>query len=128
MTSASIDMTDTLAIRAEMDPHGYAHTDRDETIKAVRAALKRRSGKTWSVTGGKGTAWGWITITAPPKRREGFGYMSEADRAELGRLLGLDRPAHQQGVDIPAGNDYRREYIARAEGRVSSVTGTPYWD
>lgn len=42
---------------------------RDETIKAIKAALKKRSGKDWSVTGGRGTAWGWIAITAPPKRR-----------------------------------------------------------
>jgi hypothetical protein len=42
--------------------------DRDETIKQIKTALQRRSGKTWSVTGGRGTDWGWITITAPPKR------------------------------------------------------------
>jgi hypothetical protein len=43
--------------------------DRDEAIKRIRAALKKRSGKQWSVTGGRGTAWGWIEIDAPPKRR-----------------------------------------------------------
>src|SRR5262249_21146248 len=43
--------------------------DRDTAIKRIRAALKRRSGKTWSVTGDRGTAWGWINIDAPPKRR-----------------------------------------------------------
>lgn len=44
------------------------HLDRDEAIKRIKAALKRRSGKPWSVTGGRGTAWGWIKIDAPPKR------------------------------------------------------------
>jgi hypothetical protein len=43
--------------------------DRDETIKRIRKALRARSGKDWSVTGGRGTAWGWITIDAPPRRR-----------------------------------------------------------
>jgi hypothetical protein len=42
--------------------------DRDEAIKRIKSALKRRSGKSWSVTGGRGTAWGWISISAPPKR------------------------------------------------------------
>jgi hypothetical protein len=46
-----------------------ATLDRDEAIKRIKAALKRRSGKAWSVTGGKGTAWGWIEIDATPKNR-----------------------------------------------------------
>lgn len=49
------------------DPKPYE--DRNETIKIIRDALKRRSGKPWSVTGGRGTAWGWIRIDAPPARR-----------------------------------------------------------
>lgn len=43
--------------------------DRNETIKAIKTALQKCSGKTWSVTGGRGTAWGWLTIDAPPARR-----------------------------------------------------------
>ena len=110
---------------------------RDETINRIKTALKKRSGKTWSVTGGKGTAWGWITIDAPPKRRkfdddgnpkEEFGYMSPEERAELGRLLGKDRPAHCQGESIPASSDYRQEYVDRAEGKTPSVFGVQYWD
>jgi hypothetical protein len=87
--------------------------DRDATIQAIRKALKARSGKVWSVTGGRGTAWGWIRIDAPPARRtagyilpagladvpenyarddhkhaNGGGYMTAADREELGRLIG----------------------------------------
>src|SRR4026209_1714610 len=42
--------------------------DRNETIKAIKTSLQKRSGKQWSVTGGRGTAWGWITISVPPKR------------------------------------------------------------
>jgi hypothetical protein len=103
------------------------HLDRDETISRIRAALKKRSGKAWSVTGGRGTAWGWISIDAPPKRRTNGGNMTAADQAELATLLGLEH-AHCQGVSIPAGYDYRAEYVDRAEGRKPSVCGTPYWD
>lgn len=101
--------------------------ERDEAIKRIRKALKARSGKAWSVTGGRGTAWGWILVHAPPARREGYGYMSEADRTELARLLGLER-VHDQGESIPAGSDYREEYVDRAEGRTPSVYGKQYWD
>ena len=125
--------------------------ERDETIKRIRTALKRRSGKTWSVTGGRGTAWGWITIDAPPARRtwghylpdgardepENYrerddgtpgGHMSPADRQELGELLGLGEPSHSQGENIPASTDYRVEYVDRAEGRTPTRIGTQYWD
>jgi hypothetical protein len=103
-------------------------TDRNDAIKLIRAALKQRSGKTWSVTGGRGTGWGWIAITAPPARRLGYGYMTDGDREELGKLLGLGGPAPTQGEKIPAGSDYRREYVARAQGQTPTVHGTPYWD
>lgn len=130
-------------------------TDRDETIARIRAALKRRTGRPWSVTGGKGTAWGWIRIDAPPARRtwrsrplphnpggylpgkenwedydsgEPGGYMSPAERAELGAALGLDHPAHHQGVQVAASGDYRTEYVDRAEGRPPRCIAQPYWD
>lgn len=45
-----------------------ANIDRNEAIKTIKAALKARSGKSWSVTGGRGTAWGWIKISVPPSR------------------------------------------------------------
>lgn len=126
--------------------------ERDETIKRIRTALKRRSGKQWSVTGGRGTAWGWIQIDAPPARRtwshrlkagvttdrtedyeeydtgEPGRMMGPQDRAELGNLLGFDKPCHCQGVSIAASNDYWQEYIDRAEGRTPTKIAQPYWD
>lgn len=126
--------------------------ERNETINRIRTALKRRSGKQWSVIGGRGTAWGWIRIDAPPARRT-WGHrlkegvvtnrpedyeeydsgepgrsMSPIDRAELGTLLGFDKPAHHQGVSIAASNDYWQEYIDRAEGRTPAKIAQPYWD
>ena len=124
--------------------------DRNEAISRIRAGLKRRSGKAWSVTGGRGTAWGWICIDAPPARctarfelPEGLadrpenyrevdtfrpgGHMTPADREFLGRLLNKDT-VHFQGESIPASDDYYQEYVDRAEGRAPTKIGTQYWD
>jgi len=111
--------------------------DRDEAIRRIRTALRRRTGLAWSVSGGRGTAYGWIKITAPPRRlvdekgqvggRDAY-YMSEADRRTLAQALGLRSPVHFQGERIPASREYRQEYVDRAEGRNPSVFGTPYWD
>lgn len=102
--------------------------DRDEAVRAIRTALRQRSGKAWSVTTGRGTSWGWITISVPPARRDRYGCMTRADADELAQLLGLDRPVHDQGENIPASSAYRREYIDRASGRTPTAVGTPYWD
>lgn len=42
---------------------------RKETIRRIRAALKRKTGKSWTVRGGRGTGWGWIRVESPPRRR-----------------------------------------------------------
>ncbi len=124
-------------------------TSRDETIQIIRQALRRRSGKAWSVTGGRGTAWGWITIDAPPARRTAHwvlktgapdlpenytevinnapGHITPADRAELAKLLGIEN-THCQGVSIPASSAHYREYIARAKGETPTEIAQPYWD
>ncbi len=113
---------------------------RGEAIAAIRSALKRRSGKAWSVKGGRGTAYGWLRIDAPPARRafewDGvtsttaeFPYPSLADRQELADLLGLGpTPVHPQGISVPASSDYYQEYVDRANGLRPSVFGAPYWD
>ena len=106
-----------------MNRIGELTMDRDDTIREIRAALKRRSGKAWSVNGGRGTSYGWLTIAAPPARRTDFGYLSDADQRELADLLGV--AVHHQGVMVPSGNDYYREYIDRANGREPSVCGRP---
>jgi len=123
---------------------------RAAVIHRIKTALQRRSGKAWSVTGGKGTAYGWITVDAPPARRtwshrlkagcvtdrpedyEGYdcgqpGHtITPTDQAELAALLGTD--VHHQGYSIPSSNDYYREALDRAEGRPVQKLATPYWD
>lgn len=128
------------------------HLERNEVIARIKKALQRRSGKAWSVTGGRGTAWGWLTIDAPPARRtwghrlkagsvtdrpedyeecntgQPGGHMSPEDREELAKLLGLDKPVHFQGQQVPSSNNHYREYLDRAEGRTPTVIAQPYWD
>ena len=102
--------------------------ERDEAIKKIRTALKTRTGKAWSVRGGEGTAWGWISIKSTPKKSaDGFGTLSSEQRMELAKTLGLPEVS-DSGVSIAASSDYREEYVARAEGRTPTVTGKVYWD
>lgn len=103
-----------------------AHLDRDAFIAAVKAALKARSGKVWSVKGGKGTAWGWVSICCQPKHLVN-GVMTQETCQELATLLGLDR-VHDQGVSIAASIAYRAEYLARALGETPAEIAQPYWD
>lgn len=99
--------------------------ERNDAIAAIRSNLKNRSGRTWSVRGGVGSSWGWITITAPPARLE-RGSMSDEDRELLSALLG--ETVHSQGTLVPASSDYRAEYVDRSAGRTPSTIGRPYWD
>lgn len=52
------------------DPAARIHgrMDAADVCKRIKAALKARSGKDWSVKRGRGTAGGWITIDAPKAR------------------------------------------------------------
>lgn len=107
---------------ASQDERPHQDFSRKTVSARIRAALKARSGKPWSVTCGRGTSGGWITIAAKPNQA-----MTQEERTELARLLGKDA-VHHQGEKIPASHDYYREYLDRAEGRTPSVIGEPYWD
>jgi hypothetical protein len=104
-----------------------ASTDRDEATRRIRKGLRQRSVKSWPVMGGRGTAWGWITIDAPPARRTNNGHMTGEERTELATLLGLDS-VHHRGQEIPASAACRQEFMDRADGRVPSGLGQPHWD
>lgn len=100
---------------------------------ALRDALKRRTGLAWSVTHGRGTAYGWVTVDAPPRRRtfgsDGTGpgdYTGAEDRAILAAALQKDH-VHCQGVSIPSSTAHRREYLDRACGLPFEVA-EQYWD
>ena len=110
------------------------YPDRNEAIAFIRQSLRERSGLDWSVRGDRGTAWGWIQISAPPRRRVGFdgqtpnpdGGLSLADQEILSQLL--DCKVYHDGVSIPAGDDFYQEYVDRAAGRPPTVYGAKYWD
>lgn len=100
--------------------------NRDESIKRIKEALRRRSGRAWSVTHDRGTASQWIDIKGMPKSRDEFGRMTEADAAELGALLGL--PPSRDGYQVAASYEHRTEYVERAETGTASAIAAPYWD
>lgn len=68
---------------------------RTAVTKKMRQLLRQRSGKNWSVRGGRGTGWGWLDISSPPSRQDNW-RMTEEDRRELAALLGKDS-VHCQG-------------------------------
>lgn len=88
---------------------------RDEAIERIRAALKRRAGRSWSVRGGRGTAWSWIEVSAPPARRNEFGGISAEDANELSRIFGIGRH-HFTGGCWSISREERERMVARAEG------------
>lgn len=129
---------------------GEQYVSRDGAISEIKKALKARSGKPWSVTGGRGTAWGWITVDAPPARRTAHwvqrtgsagnpedyenidtgvagGHITPAEAAELAQLMGLES-VHHQGLSIPASSKFYAEHVARARGAAPTVKGEIYWD
>jgi hypothetical protein len=105
---------------AQADPlYDIAHgpgRSRSDVTKKMKQLLKARSGKAWSVTGSRGTAWGWLSIQAPPKRRTGeYGRTSDEDARELADLLGLDRP--DGNVSVPSGEWFH--YLKACRGDFS---------
>ena len=133
---------------AQKAPPAALSMSREEVISQLKASLKARSKTPWSVTGGTGTAYGWIKIKAAPRfctwgnrapnqnpGRDGWeAYdtgktgrsMSPAHREELRILLGWE--SQQEYASIPPQTDYRQEYLDRAAGRAPAVTGKPDWD
>lgn len=97
-----------------------------QAIEQIRAALKRRSKKRWSVRTYSGTGYGWIHISSPPSRHKpGGSYMTQEDIDELSRLFNL--PAIKCGPQFISVSDtdaHYQEYIDRAEGREPIVLGT----
>ena len=101
-------------------------SNRNATIAEIKRALKKRSGKAWSVTGGRGTVWGWLTIQSRPAQQTSEG-MSIEDRRELAALLALN-VVHSHGVKVPSSHAHRREYLHRANGITVAKPAEQYWD
>lgn len=132
-------VTEAKVITSEDIPAGAL--DRDLAIRLIRFNLKARSGKRWSVKGSRGSAWGWITITAPPARRVA-NELTVEDAQELGDLLSLpeksvytdleyigrSNAAHRQGISIAADSEWYKHYIDASAGVESDHCTPQYWD
>ncbi len=93
--------------------------DIDVCCKELRKLLRESTGRDWSVHRGRGTAYSWLTITSPPKRRalERHGrssYMSVEDQILLSAALGSH--VHVQGESIRPGGGVRGAYVFRIAG------------
>lgn len=100
----------------------------DEAVREIRAGLKARTGKTWSVRNGRGTGWGWLRVSSPPKRCDELGRMPETEVAELAEALGIAPHLARNGVQVINTPDAYTEFVDRAWGREPSAIGRPYWD
>ena len=98
-----------------MEEFQFQKIDRDEAVVRIRRALEVRSKKEWSVRHGRSASSTTISIASPPRRKYDRA-MTAVDRAELGRLLGLD---HVHPERVLVFYEKRAEYVARAEGRLS---------
>ncbi len=90
--------------------------DRDMAVAGIRAGLRQRSDRAWSVRTGRGTVAIWITNIGPPARLSPGRSMSPQDCAALAKLLALDY-VHPQGVMIEPSRANWDEYLIRARGR-----------
>jgi hypothetical protein len=86
---------------------------RNETIKAIKTSLQARSGKPWSVTGGRGTAYGWLKIDAPPKR-------------QTWRFVTTDSPTPPQPGAIYNGADQITPHYWITDGSVTDYASDPW--
>lgn len=93
----------------------------------IKANLKARTGRSWSVKIEKGSAYGWMTISSMPKDFNDWA-MKDEDRAQLAAVLGLDY-VHNQGEKVPPQSDFYRLYLARAmTGTDLGYTASPNWN
>jgi hypothetical protein len=90
--------------------------DVDAACKVLRKLLRERTGRDWSVTRGRGTAYSWIRIHSPPKRRCKFGFLSIEDQILLTAALGSRPRVHEQGESIRTECGVRGSYVFRIAG------------
>lgn len=131
---------------------------RNDVIKAIKQALKARTGKSWSVRGGRGTGYGWLTIDAPKAlrrwTREQVGtdasgmpvyeerYLTDAEvaagKAEYAHMGPATRRklaellglerVHADGISIPSGSDFYQAFLDRARTGTTEITPERHWD
>lgn len=113
-------------VRRARDARELSHaiTGREEWAafsKTVKAALRRRSGKSWSVTMDRGTAWGWTKIDAPDSRKDDDDSITAEESRELHALLGLPNPEWRTSVSCDSAD--WDAYVRRARGEPAASDG-----
>jgi len=103
--------------------------DRNVVIGRIKRALAER-GFRYSVTGGRGTAWGWIHIALLPSVEKLLTPEKRTAAArELHAAFGLNpRCFTSDGISIAASTAHYREYLERAQGKTPTKAAEPYWD
>ena len=113
-------------IKAYREQRQQDEWSRNSVIRRIKDALKQR-GFSYSVTGGRGTAWGWIHIDllpsvekllTPEKRRLAY--------RELNDVFGYNRGT--DSISVPASTAHYREYLERAQGLTPTKIAEAYWD
>lgn len=103
--------------------------DLDVFVKTLRKLLRARTGRDWSVSRGRGTAYSWCHIKAPKARSiDDWGRLSVEDQIVLGSVLGTR--VHEQGESIRTEAGVRGWYLLKAIGANTDgwhVAG-PSWD
>lgn len=100
----------------------------DQFTKTLRQLLRERTGRDWSVTRGRGTAYSWVRITAPKKRLVQYGYLSVEDQIILSSVFGT--PVGHQGESVRTERGVRGWYILKALGANTDGwdVAPPSWD
>jgi len=99
--------------------------DRTATTKLIKTFLKARTGRTWSVTGSTGTAYGWLHIKAPAARVTDYQTTMD-DQVMLALALGLERPTRD--FSVAASTGHWQAALERAAGLEVTGSEAAYWD
>lgn len=86
---------------------------------AMQDRLSERSDRPWAIS--PGSVAGTSRISTAPWRRDKRGHMSDSDRRELGRLMGLRGMAPREGLLIPDEPSSKYEMLARSERGRSDI-------
>ncbi len=85
-----------------------------EYTKKLRKLLKQRTGRAWSVNVGRGTAYCWVKIKAPPARLNRWS-MTPEDQAMLQTVTGED--ADPSGISLPPTRGYQAALLLHVANR-----------
>lgn len=115
-----------------------AYINRADAIKSIKVGLKKLTGRSWNVSGNRGTAYGYINIDAPKARRnfdsygklleqvDSYAYMGLEDRRALAQVFKCGDTVHFQGMVCSP--DEREFTVAAAEGRIKPCANGNGWE